>query len=317
MIETERLIFREYQDDDFDALAQIICDSETMIHYPKPYDENDVKRWINWNKDNYQKYGFGLWVLILKETGEMIGDCGLTIQNIDNELLPEIGYHINKKYWRQGYGKEAGLAVRNWAFENTDYDSLYSYMKYTNIASYSLASSLGMKRIKEYEDPDDKITYVYQIKREDWCKKNILVSACLLGYNCRYDGNNCLNNNIIKLKEKYHFIPVCPEQLGGLNTPRKPAEIIGDNVYTIDKKYVTNEYLLGAKKTLEIGKKYNCQYAILKQSSPSCGSSNIYDGTFSGVKIEGKGITTKLLEENGIIVFSENDIDNLEKILNV
>ena len=96
MIETERLKLREYTFDDFDSLYEILSDEETMEHYPEPFDKEIVSGWIQWNIDNYAKYGFGLWAVVLKKTGEMIGDCGITIQNIDKELLPEIGYHIHK-----------------------------------------------------------------------------------------------------------------------------------------------------------------------------------------------------------------------------
>jgi len=169
MIETKRLRLREYQDSDFDELTKIIGDKETMKYYPKPYDENGVKRWIDWSKENYQKYGFGWLVLESKLDGSFIGDCGITMQNIDGKLLPEIGYHINKKYWKQGYGKEAGIAIRDWGFNNTKFDSLYSYMNIENIGSYRLAESLGMNRIKEYQD-DDEICAVYEITRENWEK---------------------------------------------------------------------------------------------------------------------------------------------------
>lgn len=97
MIETERLLLREYTLNDFDALYEIMSDPETMQHYPEPFDENRTRNWITWNLDNYEKYGFGLWAVVLKETNEFIGDCGITIQNIDGEMLPEIGYHIHKK----------------------------------------------------------------------------------------------------------------------------------------------------------------------------------------------------------------------------
>ena len=103
-----------------------------------------------------------------KETNEFIGDCGITIQDIDGELLPEIGYHINKKYWRRGYGKEAARAVRDWVFMNTDYNEIYSYMKYTNVGSYSTAIANGMKKVKEYPDPKNEISYIYSITREEW-----------------------------------------------------------------------------------------------------------------------------------------------------
>lgn len=167
-METERLILREYVLEDFDALYEIMSDSETMQHYPNPFDEVRTRGWIEWNLQNYKEYGFGLWAVILKETGEFIGDCGITIQNIDGELLPEIGYHIHKKYWRQGLGSEAARAVRDWAFENTSYDYLYSYMKYTNTGSYAVAIANGMKKIKEYPDEKNEISYAYAITREEW-----------------------------------------------------------------------------------------------------------------------------------------------------
>lgn len=170
ILETERLILREYVADDFDALFEILSDPETMQHYPSPFDEDKTRNWINWNLDNYKKYGFGLWAVVLKETREFIGDCGITIQNIDGEMLPEIGYHIHKKYWRKGFAKEAARAVRDWVFFNTQYDTIYSYMKYTNIASYSTALANGMKKVKEYSDSKNTISYAYAITREEWEK---------------------------------------------------------------------------------------------------------------------------------------------------
>ena len=168
MIETERLILRDYSLDDFDSLYEIMSDPETMAHYPAPFDEDRTRGWITWNLDNYQKYGFGLWTVTLKETGEFIGDCGITIQNIDSELLPEIGYHIRKDHWRKGYAKEAARACRDWVFTNTDYDAIYSYMKYTNVASFSTAIANGMKKVKEYPDPKNTISYAYAITRTEW-----------------------------------------------------------------------------------------------------------------------------------------------------
>ena len=168
MIETERLALREFMWDDCDNLYEILSDAETMQHYPQPFNKEKTKHWINWNLQNYQEFGVGLWAVVLKETGRFIGDCGITIQNIDNEFLPEIGYHIHKKYWKKGYGSEAGKAVRDWAFTNTDYDCLYSYMKYTNISSFSTAKAIGMRKIKEYSDKKNEISYVYAITRNEW-----------------------------------------------------------------------------------------------------------------------------------------------------
>ena len=167
ILETPRLILREYTLNDFDGLYAILSDAETMKHYPRPYDEKGTMLWLNWSLDNYKRYGFGLWAIELKESGEFIGDCGITMQNIDGEELPEIGYHIHKKHWRQGYAKEAALAVREWFFANTEFETVYSYMTATNAASYSTAASIGMQRIKEYFDTQSGAMHcVYAISRQ-------------------------------------------------------------------------------------------------------------------------------------------------------
>ena len=168
ILETERLYLREYSWEDFPRLYEMISDPITMSHYSKPYDEAGAKRWMNWCLTNYQTYGFGLWAVILKETGAFLGDCGLTMQNIHGQTLPEIGYHIHHIHWRKGYGKEAARAVRDWAFRNTEFPALYSYMKYTNVASYSTAMSIGMTYKETYEDDQDTFTKVYAITRTQW-----------------------------------------------------------------------------------------------------------------------------------------------------
>ena len=167
IIETNRLRLREYTMGDFSALYEILSDAETMKYYPRPYDENGVLRWINWCLDSYAQNGFGLWAMELKSTGEFIGDCGISLQKIDGEIVPEIGYHINKNHWRQGYAKEASAAVKNWLFENTDYNCVYSYMNSENVASYSTAKSNGMRKIKEYNDGEENLL-VYAITRDEW-----------------------------------------------------------------------------------------------------------------------------------------------------
>lgn len=172
ILTTDRLVLREYCKEDFPWLYEILSDGETMKHYPKPYDEAGVARWLDWSLDNYQKHGFGLWAIELKETGEAIGDAGITMQPIDGEWLPEVGYHIDKKYWRQGYGSEAARAARDWAFQNRDFDALYSYMTVENEASQATARSLGMTKIKEYSDKDENLA-VYKITREEWENKLI------------------------------------------------------------------------------------------------------------------------------------------------
>ena len=165
--ETSRLIIREYTQKDFDALYEILSDGETMKYYPKPYDEKGVQRWIDWCLDSYAKNGFGLWALELKETGKFIGDCGISMQKIDGVWLPEIGYHIHKQYWRQGYAKEACAAVKNWLFENSAFDTVYSYMNRDNIPSRATAAANGMTEIKSYYDGEEFLC-VYAVTREEW-----------------------------------------------------------------------------------------------------------------------------------------------------
>ena len=141
---------------------------------------------------------------------------------------------------------------------------------------------------------------------------NILISGCLLGLKCRYDGKKKKLSEIEKLIGLYNLIPVCPEQLGGLPTPRIPAERVKDRVITQVGVDVTKEYQIGAEEALKIAKLYNCKKAILKEKSPSCGCRKIYDGTFSRNLIVGNGVTADLLLKNGIEVFGESEIDKLK-----
>jgi len=138
--------------------------------------------------------------------------------------------------------------------------------------------------------------------------KIILCSACLLGIKCRYDGKSKPNKKVIKLARKGVLIPVCPEQLGGLSTPREPAEQRKGRVITKSGKDVTKNFKKGAKEVLKLAKLLGIEEAILKQRSPSCGSGQIYDGTFSGNIIKGDGITASLLKRNRIKVISEEDL---------
>ena len=165
VLETERLLLREMNMGDYDALYKILADSDIMRHYPYTFDERRVRGWIERNMERYLRDGFGLWAVCLKDNGEMIGDCGLTLQNIEGEMLPEIGYHIRRDCHRKGYAKEAAKAVMDWAFRNTDYPALYSYCKYTNEASIRTAEAIGMQFDMEYPDEVNGITHVSVILR--------------------------------------------------------------------------------------------------------------------------------------------------------
>jgi len=137
---------------------------------------------------------------------------------------------------------------------------------------------------------------------------NILISACLLGVSCRYDGKSKPHEKLMSMMKSNTFIPVCPEILGGLATPRSPAEIVGNRVVNSDGLDVTKQYIRGAEEVLRICKLYDCKLAILKSNSPSCGVGRVYDGTFKGILTDGHGICAKMLMDNGITVLTENDI---------
>lgn len=136
----------------------------------------------------------------------------------------------------------------------------------------------------------------------------ILVSACLAGINCRYDGKNNIEQKVVKLVEEGKAFPICPEQLGGLPTPRSPAEISGKKVIDINGNDVTQKFVKGATETLKIAELLNCKKAILKQNSPSCGYGRIYDGSHSDKIISGNGLTSDILSNHNITILTEEDI---------
>lgn len=140
--------------------------------------------------------------------------------------------------------------------------------------------------------------------------EKILISACLIGDKTKYDGKSNYHPLVKELLEKYELVPFCPEVEGGLPTPRQPSEIVKDRVMSSQGKDVTNNFVSGAKKALMICQYLGIKTAILKEGSPSCGLNQVYDGTFSGKKIKGSGITAQLLIKNGIKVITENDIEN-------
>lgn len=135
-----------------------------------------------------------------------------------------------------------------------------------------------------------------------------LCSACLLGVKCRYNGTGKKNEKVLRLAKSEVLIPVCPEQLGGLSTPRSPVEKVGSRVKTKNGEDITERCKKGAREMLRLVKIFNIREAILKQESPTCGCGRIYDGSFTGTTVNGDGIATELLKKNGIKVISEEEI---------
>ena len=164
-IETDRLFLREMVDDDFEALRRVLGDRDIMRHYPYAFDDERIRGWITRNRERYRIFGFGLWAVCLKDTGELIGDCGLTMQVIDGQIRPEIGYHIRTDHQRRGYATEAARAVRDWTFENTPFRAIYSYMKAENISSIRTAMAYGCEYGGEFLDGEGELTKVFVLGR--------------------------------------------------------------------------------------------------------------------------------------------------------
>ena len=164
-IETARLFLREMTEDDFEALRRVLGDRDSMCHYPYEFDDARIRNWIVRNRERYSIFGFGLWAVCRKDTGEMIGDCGLTMQVIGGQIRPEIGYHIRADYQRHGFAKEAACAVRDWTWKNTPFRAVYSYMKAENIPSIRTAMAYGCEYAGEFLDDEGEMTKVFVLRR--------------------------------------------------------------------------------------------------------------------------------------------------------
>jgi ribosomal-protein-alanine N-acetyltransferase len=149
ILETPRLILREFSPDDVDALARVLSDPETMRFYPAPFDRAGVEEWIARNLRRCEKDGHGLWAMVLKETNELIGDCGLTIQDVDGSNEIEIGYHVRRDLWGHGFATEAARACHEFGFAHLNAKRLVSIIRPENLASRRVAEKNGMTVWKE------------------------------------------------------------------------------------------------------------------------------------------------------------------------
>ena len=167
-METERLILREFLDSDYSDLCEILQDKDVMYAYEHPFSDDEVKNW--YDKliiGHYEKHGFGLWAVIHKETNDFLGQCGLTIQNLNENEYLEIGYLFKKKHWHNGYAAEAALSCKKYAFEALNAEKVYSIIRESNIASQNVAKRMGMKKtdeiIKHYYNIDI-LHFIYEAK---------------------------------------------------------------------------------------------------------------------------------------------------------
>ena len=165
VLQTQRLSLREFELEDVDALAAILSDPETMRYYPMPFDRAAVVDWILRNRTRYANDGFGLWAMILKATGDLIGDCGLVRQSVDGLDEIEIGYHVRRDLWGQGYASEAARACRDYGFSSLKVDRLISLIRPENLQSRRVAEKNGMTIWKETTRAN-LLHYIYAIERD-------------------------------------------------------------------------------------------------------------------------------------------------------
>lgn len=162
IIETRRLYLRPLTLKDTDDLSLVLSDEESMRYYPHAFSKEEVAGWIRRNIERYEKDGFGLYAVIRKTDDQFIGDCGITLQNIDGIVLPEIGFHIIKDFCNQGYATEAAEACKNYGLEVLKFKSIYSYSHLENKASQQVSAKIGMKKIKTFKsDGTEKVVYEY------------------------------------------------------------------------------------------------------------------------------------------------------------
>ncbi|MCO7126255.1 GNAT family N-acetyltransferase [Sporolactobacillus shoreicorticis] len=168
ILETERLRLRTWRFDDIDHLNHFLQDMEVMYAYDHIFSDEEVQEWLDWNMKSYQESGYGLWAIELCDTGEVIGECGLTNQTIEGKSYLEIGYHLVKKHWHRGYGIEAAKACKRYAFEKLNKEEVVSIVRDTNIASMNLAIRNGMiiktSFIQHYHGLDIP-HYLFSVKR--------------------------------------------------------------------------------------------------------------------------------------------------------
>ena len=143
-IATARLDLREMSEADLPALAAILTDPVAMVAYEGAFSAGEVEEWLHRQSERYARDGFGLWAVVLRASGEMIGQCGITLQRIDDDEVTEVGYLFQRAHWHRGYALEAAVACRDWAFEHLAIDDLYAKVRSTNVASMNVAIRLGM-----------------------------------------------------------------------------------------------------------------------------------------------------------------------------
>lgn len=182
IIETRRLFLRQLIFEDVSNLALVLSDQESMRHYPNAFSDEEVRKWIERNIERYKNHGFGLWAVIRKTDNQFLGDCGITLQNIDGDILPEIGFHIIKTFCNMGYATEAAEACKKYAIEVLGFKSIYSYSEVGNKASQRVSSKIGLTKVKTFKkDGIEEVVYEYrecELNSGNFKDKNQTETSC-------------------------------------------------------------------------------------------------------------------------------------------
>ncbi|MFA9378600.1 MAG: GNAT family N-acetyltransferase [Lachnotalea sp.] len=175
IIETERLYLREMNTKDYKSLCKILQDKETMYAYEHAFSDKEAKEWMDKQLISYSENGFGLWALVLKDTEEMIGQCGITIQPCNDKQVHEVGYLLQKDYWKKGYATEAAIACKEYAFNTLGINEIYSIIRDNNIASQNVARRNGMQvsgRLMKHYNNKDILHLLFMVKSGMMQKQN-------------------------------------------------------------------------------------------------------------------------------------------------
>lgn len=257
------------------------------------------------------------------------------VSNKPNELTQKIAKHLFGDLVNVVYGQQDGILVKPHpelvlrAAKELQIDLSHSfYIGDSDVdiltAKNSTMKSIGCiwgNRSKEelINSGADFLAYqvsdIFKIVKEH-CQL-ILVSSCLIGQNCKWDGTNNFKIDVFNFLKDYNYIDVCPEKLGGLSTPRLPSEILGDKIINSENQEVTKQFKQGASLTLDIAEKYNIHYALFKAKSPSCGNKEVYDGSFTHQLVKRAGISALALQNAKIEVYNENELEQLKKKMGV
>ncbi len=319
IIETERLILRPWKE----------TDAESLYTYAKDARVGPVAGWpVHTSVENSREIirdvlsAPGNYAVCLKEDNRAIGCVGLMIGKASNVGLPEsegeIGYWIGVPFWGRGLIPEAVRAIIRHAFCDLGLETLWCGYFDGNEKSRRVMEKCGFVYHHTNRDVlwprtgDVRTEHISLLTKAAWQSASpmrIMVSACLLGQKCKYNGGDNHSEAVAAFVRGREVIPVCPELAGGLSVPRSPCEIVNGVVMNRDGENVDEAFRSGAALCVELAKEKQIDLAVLQSRSPSCGVRQIYDGSFSGKTIEGSGVFASLLRENGFRVL---DVEELE-----